>query len=732
VSERVRRIGAVLGAAVALVAGLPVAATAAPAPSGSAPAPGSSARASSARASSAPAEPVAMTLQTLEPHDVRPDSTITISALLRNTSANSTGPLILRLRRGTVISTRGELQAADSDQPTTGFAAAPPQALDSGLTPGQTTRVTYQAKVSDLALSSFSGIGVYPLALTVQRADDGTEVGRLATDLPYLQQGISGTKVTLLWPLLDRPHRLTGAPAGSPEVFADDLLARSVAPGGRLNTLLAAAEAVTGKVKLTLVVDPETIEALSRMTDPAGYRVGTGSRTVAGTGAVAAADWLGRLRAIVPKHLLVATPYADPDIVALERGGNAALARFQQPDLDATARVLGVMPSTKVSWPPDGQLTDSALDDVVAQGANAVVLSPNALSGTGAGESGRTPSGVSPLPALSGPAVALVSDPVVQNILQRGGLRTHGFAGGPRIAEQRLLSELAMITAEAPNDTRTIVLAPPRRWDPPAAYARALATDLGSISWLTAVDALQASGSPQVDRGALVYPGAARAREVPPSLISDIGLVQSQVADFRSALSNEDAGTELQPYGDAVRRAGSSAWRSQLPAGQAYVARLLRQIGTLRGAVTLSSPATGDYTLASSDSPLLLTLENKLTVPVSVRLRLTTPAGFTTRDVGLQQIPPKGKRTVKVLASVQRTGTFAVKGQVTTPTGGALGNEITLSVRSTAYGGLALGITGLAFAVLVLAVLYRLYRRWKARGTEPPVAAGSPADRSLT
>ena len=187
-----------------------------------------------------------------------------------------------------------------------------------------------------------------------------------------------------------------------------------MSPGGRLDTLLDAAVAVTGRVRLTLVVDPETIEALDRMTSPRGYRVVSGRTTVPGRGAAAAADWLARLHAIAPKHLLVATPYADPDLVALERGGESALGRVNQPDLDATGRVLGVLPSTKVSWPPDGQLTDTALDDVVAQGASAVVLDPTALPGIPAAQGGRTPSGVSPLPALSGQAVALVSDPEVE------------------------------------------------------------------------------------------------------------------------------------------------------------------------------------------------------------------------------------------------------------------------------------------------------------------------------
>jgi hypothetical protein len=709
VSDRVRRLGTALAAAVALAAGLPLVGTASAAPE--------------------PSAPVTVTLQSLQPRDIRPDSTVQVTAVLRNTSPDGTGPLTLRLRRGAVLDTRGELQLADTDAPATGAATGPPQELPGGLTPGQSVQVRYSTTVADLGLSEFSQLGVYPVALTVQRSADGSEVGRLSTLLPYLPDGIAGTTVTLLWPLLDRPHRLTGSPPGRPEVFLDDLLARSVAPGGRLDRLLDAAVRVTGRLRLTLVVDPETIDALDRMTAPGGYRVMTSARTTAaGTGGAAAADWLARLRAIAPKHLLVATPYADPDLVALERGGDEALGRFQQPDLDEVGRVVGVQPSTKVSWPPDGELTDTALDGVVAQGASAVVLDPAALPGRALEQGGRTPSGVSPLPALSGQALALVSDPVVERLVARGAAPT---TGGPRLAEQRLLAELAMITAEAPNDSRTIVLAPPRRWNPTAGYADALATDVGGISWLTSVDALQAAGGTEpVDRGPLTYPAEARRREITGAQVSTLGTVQADVADFRSALDNEDARDVLGPYGDAVRRAGSSAWRGAAGAGQTYATTLLRQIEGLRSGVTMSSSATGDYTLASSDSPLLITLDNRLAVPVSVRIKLTTPAGFAVRDVGVQQIPAGGKRTVKVLASVQRTGTFTVKGQATTPDGGALGKEITLSVRSTAYGGLALGITGLAFAVLVAAVVFRLVRRLRARGAESPTAAGSPADRS--
>jgi hypothetical protein len=716
----VRRAAAAAAAVGILLAGLPVAAPAA-----------------AARAAAAPGDslPVAVTLEALEPRDVRADSQLRVTALLRNTGADATGPLSVRLRRGLVLDTRGELQAADDDPPPTGAVSGEPQLLEDGLAPGRSVRVTYRTTAADLALGT---LGVYPVALTVQSAEDGEELGRVQTQLPFFPPGIetAGTRVALLWPLLDRPHRLTGAPAGTagrtgeaaPEVFTDDALAGSVA-GGRLDQLLAAVEQLPEQVRLTLVIDPETIEALDRMTT--GYRVATGARSEPGRSGAAAAAWLARLRTAAARHLLVAVPYADPDVVALERGGLGALARLQLPHLDAAARVLGIRPNTEVAWPPDGALTDTALDEAVTQGAGAVVLDPSSLPGGPSAELGRTPDGASPLSPLVGQAVGLVPDPVVQRLLEAGGLKRGGFAGGSRLAEQRLLAELAMITAEAPSDSRMLVLAPPRRWDPPVPYARALAADLGRLPWLTSVDALQAAaGTVPVDRGPLVYPASARKRELPAAQVRQVATVRQLVTDFRSALEDDDASAELAPYTDAQRRAGSSAWRIDPRAGAAFTARLLRQINGLRAQVTMSSPATGDYTLASADSPLLLTLENGLDVPVAVRVSLTTPPGFAVSDVGVVRIPAGDKRTVRVPASVQRTGTFTVRGQLTTPAQGPLGAQITLSVRSTAYGGLALGITGLAFAVLVGAVLVRLVRRLRARPDAAPVAAGSPADRS--
>jgi len=687
--------------------------------------------ATTVRAPPTVALPVTVTIRRLDPREVRADSTITVVATLTNTGPTPIGALRVRLERGALISTRSELAAADSAPPPTVAHSATPMSIDAGLAPRQTVQVTYRCPATGPGGLGLVGLGVYPLALDV-RGTDGTGVaGRAQTFLPYFPADVAAkpTRVAWLWPLLDRPHRLTGDGRGTAP-FTDDGLAVAVRRGGRLDRLLAAAEQVTGRVRLTLVVDPETIEALGLMAK--GYRVWAGGRIVAGSGQRDAADWLIRLRAIAPRHVVAAVPYADPDVVALHRDGvDDHLYRLEQSDLDALDRELAlrVAPS-RLAWPPGGLLTDGALDDLVDdQGIDAVVLDSAALPG-GNTQQTPTPSAVSPLPALRGQAVALVTDAQLQRIVAQ----SVGSAGGPRLAEQRYLAELAMITAQKPDDQRTYVITPPRRWAPPAGYADAVLadTDIGAISWLTSLTVPDAvSSTESVDRGPLRYPAGAQRGELPVGLYR-IGEMQRRVSDFRTALTNSDANALLSGYGDALRRAGSSAWRDDLRRGRANADRLFVSVSWLQHRVTVVQPTTGIYTLTSSDSPLSLTVRNDLPAPVTARVQINTRSapGFHVRDIGLQQIPPGARTTLRVPATVQRAGTFTIRVHLITPKGGGLGEEITLTVRSTAYGAVALGITGVALLVLVAAVVVRMLRRLGAGiGEVPP--PGTPADRSV-
>jgi hypothetical protein len=713
-----------------LAAALPAAAAARPRPAGQ---PATTAATTAATASRSAAQlppeeplPVRVTIEQLVPREVRPGATVEVLATLRNTGQTPTGPLRYRLQRGALITTRSELAAADATPPTVTTRFAPTAELPAGLAPGQARRVHYRCAAEDLSLL---GVGVYPVGFVVQAvpADDApTTVGRAQTLLPsFTGVDPAPTRVAWLWPLLDRPHRLPSDVAGQ-TLLDNDELARSVAAHGRLDQLLAAAEAVTGRVNLTLVVDPETVETLQLMTKD--YRYRRAGRSVAGHGQLAAANWLQRLRRVAPRHLVAVVPYGDPDIDALER---AAKSRPVQSAGDADLRIvdgaLRVQATSGLVWPPGGVLTDHALDDVVSH-ANAVVLDAAALPG-GVSRSTPTPSAASPLPALGGRTTALVADGGLQSVVARAAL----YPGGPRLAEQRYLAELGMITAEQPANPRTVVIAPPRRWSPALPYAAAVLADTGRISWLTSRTAAEAVGTPPVDRGPLVYPPAAAKAELPTSAILDIYEVAGMVDSFRSVLTNKDASVLLAAYPDALRRATSSAWRGNLAGQAAFVKEIHDSITSLRGKVRLQKPLSGVYTLASANSPLTLLVVNSLNTQVRIGLKIKAPAGFRVADIGPQDIPANSRRTLQVPTNVQRTGTFEVDVQLVSPTASKsdLGAKVTLTVRSTAYGSLALSITGAALLVLIGAMVFRLLRRLRSADGGPLEPAGSPGERSI-
>ncbi len=125
-------------------------------------------------------------------------------------------------------------------------------------------------------------LGVPPDASTDSAADTLTSVVPPDTSKPV--------RLTMFWPIADRPRLAAGAPgATTPVRLIDDDLATSLAPGGRLDTLLSAVEFATsppvdpgGQVgrALCLAVDPDLLVTVNAMTG--GYVVNDAPE--AGTG----------------------------------------------------------------------------------------------------------------------------------------------------------------------------------------------------------------------------------------------------------------------------------------------------------------------------------------------------------------------------------------------------------------------------------------------------------------
>jgi hypothetical protein len=296
------------------------------------------------------------------------------------------------------------------------------------------------------------------------------------------------------------------------------------------------------------------------------------------------------------------------------------------------------------------------------------------------------------------------------------------------MAEQRYLAELAMITAEAPSVSRELLVAPPRRWDARESYALPMLTDTASEPWLRPAAAAGLGDAPG-ELGSLQYPERARARELDPAGLAVLAAAVASIGDFGSMLildSAEDeqaAQTIVDPLSRAVLSAASSYRRGD-PAGvRTAVEAVIEAVEAQRKRVFLIVPADGTYSLASERASLVFTVENQLPVPVRVRITVDASlvAGLETDDIGMKVLAAANRTLIEVPATVERPGEFRVTSAISTPAGGTLGEPVRLTVRSTAYGGIALVITIGAGALLLVLFALRLLRRVRGGGPpEPP------------
>jgi hypothetical protein len=284
-------------------------------------------------------------------------------------------------------------------------------------------------------------------------------------------------------------------------------------------------------------------------------------------------------------------------------------------------------------------------------------------------------------------------------------------AGNRRLAEQRYLAELGALTsqlaARGPAAQQTVLVAPPHRVDPDPAAVSAMMADTVNVPWLAAASVRSLADGPPRGTAKLV-PGDAG---LPAAGLTEIA-ESSRVRDDFAAAVVGDPDTALAGYDAATARAASSHWRDNPEAFTAAVSDLRDTVERLRDQVTLLSPVDGTYTLASTDAPLVLTVQNDLPFAVKVRLELATRGnvGLTTEDIGVTTLQPFSRTPLQVPAHVRQSGGFEVIARLTTPAGEPLGEAVQMQVKSTAYGPVTLAITIGAAALLGLLFLRRAVR----------------------
>ena len=713
-----------------------------------------------------------------------PDEPFQVAGRLTNCGRQPLDRLQVRLVVGGKIDSRSGLARATAEPVLGARRLGAAAAADESLAPGESTSFDVRVLIRDLGLGKENG--VFPVAVQA-RAVYGTatnreSVGLASTFVPWFPDGpIAPTRLTWLVPLVDQPRR---DPDG---LLLDDalegLLDSEPGRAGRLHRVLEAARAGTAgacDLPAAPVGPPTAAGAPSGATDPAGtatpptatpptatpptatpqplagcrgeavpvaYAVepdllGTvemmtrphpvleRGKAVERPASDAAVAWLLRLRAAAAAGSVLSLPYGDPDVVALSRPESGLrddvelLRRLGQSE---TRRLLGVEQLlSSISWPPPGPI-GGALDALAAGGQDAVpptVVLGDELLPEVPSKAGRTPSARTTLSSATGPVTALTIDTGLSLLAEADP--SDASWQGARLAEQRWIAEAAVIAAERPGESRTLLVAPRRHADLEADIAGAVIADTGRLPWLCPVSL--ASVAAGTERCAVLPdtqgPAKAEERGAPgradrgaPALpvpfveqLSDVRRSSDQFTDEVLLAGSEQAKRTKAKLLQARGRAASSAWRNDPAQGRRLLGLVRDEIDGLRGRVRLLS---GPVTLTGSNGTMRLTVENTLDQPVSIGVQLddTTEARLSSKDTGVREVPGNQAIQLAVQVKVRTSGRFVARARLIDGSGDPFGPPVELAVRSTQYGRVALGITGVAAAVLLVAAGVRITRR---------------------
>lgn len=663
---------------------------------------------------------VDVSIDALTPTVPKKDDTLTVSGTLTNRSDAPVTDAHVGLRRGQALTSRS---AIDTAAKRTGFSPGADgeeiknrtQKIDK-LAPGISRTFTLQVPVKDLALGDD---GVYQLGVSLSgRSGDSSYeqvLGAQRTFLPWQTSDVAKkSQLTYLWPLISSTHLTaeTDADAEQTPVFRNDNLAAEIAPGGRLQQLVA-----LGKdLPVTFVIDPDVLASVDAMTKT--YKVEGPNGPTAGKNQAVAKQWLGQVEEAVKTHEIVALPFADPDLASLAHRGKevpSALGHLgPATTLAATTveTILGVKPRTDFAWPAEGAVDSSIVDVATSGGAHNIIARSDSLQEN---DLSYSPTAARP---IGGGNTAIVSDARLSTAFE-GDLSK---AENSTLAIQEFLAQSLMVNGQEPERQRNIVVAPQRT--PSVSQAQAMAAGVKSLvpgRWaepLNLAGAAKATPDPDANRvvpRSSAYPASLREQELPTAAFEEIQDTQSTLDDFEPVLSQP--ARVVTPFGSAIMREMSTEWRGDEAGAAAFRSSVRTYLDGLTKNVQLIQKS--DATLSGRSATIPVTVQNNLVQGVkNLTLELTTSQPNRLDTGEPQEITVDGghSQSFKFDTTANANGPVQVTAQLYTSEGKPYGLPMTFQVNVTEITSTIMLVIAGGVLLLVLAGV-RIYLQRKRAGS---------------
>jgi len=574
-----------------------------------------------------------------------------------------------------------------------------PGEADRTLAPGASTRFTLSTEVANLDLPQADGaylFGVHVRGRTVADPERDLTLGRARTFLPLVGSAPADKlQLTTLVVLSSRPSQLR------PGVLADEHLAAEVRSGGRLDSLLTAADSAG----TSFAVDPALVEELGTMRD--GYQVQPGDGAPsAGRGQSDAARWLSRLAALIEDGDGFQLLYGSPDL--------SALVHDRQLGVLADVVAAGRRVETTSSLPLLVLPAEGYADEATVRAADQ--LDPAAIL-----VSESTVDAQAPL--LAGPGEA--------PLVRFGSTSVGGGGPGPeprdtavQLRQRALTDTWVQVATAAPGalQGRVRVISSVRELS-----GRAAAVDAPWITHST-LSRLLKGERVRWDQ-TYSYPEAARGNELTTGQLAGLRTLDRDQSTYADLL--EDSG-QAEAEGDAaVARAASSTWRKRDKLRRAFVAPQQASLDAVLddGLRISSNPKVS--TVAREGVVFPITVRNQLPDDPddpsanTVRVRLVfvseNPRRLTITSITTEPLAAQDNYTANARVTARANGTVQVRAQLQTLSGKPVGKPQTIDVRVTQNGTTGWAIAGAALVVFVGSTSLRIRRVSRARAAAGPV-----------
>jgi hypothetical protein len=678
---------------------------------------------------------LAISITGMTPQIVTARDTVTVTGTLANHTGSAISGITVQARTSTVLfNGRAEMTSFERS-------GSYPYLMQAAGAPEVTRTVPDGATVRwsvSFPATFYDQFGVFPLQVHAS-APRGGYTADARTFLSYWPGGTASSQpqqlqVAWLWPLVDNPQQ-----GACSTTLATSRLAGSVASGGRLSTLLGAGATWAQDDQLTWDIDPALLSDVSVMTRP--YATGGGascSGRITEKANPAASAWLSKLQNATAGQAAFLTPYANVDVAALSHAGLDASIRTAYQLGDTVAGQI--LPRTfgsssggtgdgavlNAAWPADGLADAGVLTSLANDGGiSTVVLSSGQLPSSTPGYDnalGRTTSGIGT------PVSVLLADSGITSLL--GSASAAPTEAGEFAFVQDFLAQTAMISSEAPNLARSLVIAPPTDWDPSPAEAAALLSITDGAPWLRSVS-LSALAADSAKLPSTPLPAKQMSgHELSATYIDHLRVVQASAALFTNLLYQPPASV-VGSIEAALATTESSAWRgSGSPGGWLALTHLYDYLSDSEHKVRIISGKK--LLLAGTSGETPVSVKNGLGWPVQVRVVASTTLG-SQLEVGpftsLLVVQARKTNTVRMPVRSATIGTSTLQLQLVTEDGLPLTwTAQPLSVEVTRFGRFLLIIIGGALGILVLTSVYRLRRKRKASAAAPRGTVSEMAD----